>query len=418
MPQAAVLVTCGLAASLSLSAAQQPAGATGAARGRAPIGVSWPPLGSGPFVFDTAEQHTLRVVVVTKGLKNPWSLAFLPDGQVLVTERGGRLRIVRNGVLDPQPVAGAPEARAVRLGGLLDVVLHPRFAENKLLYVTYSKPAGEGLIRTALARGRWDGARLADVRDVFIADPAWDGGGGAASRLAFAPDGLLYMTTGASVANMMEAQDLGSHKGKVLRLNDDGTPAADNPFMSRAGARKEIYSLGHRNQLGLAINPRTGAVWANENGPNGGDEVNIIQAGRNYGWPIVSLGRDYAGPWQGKLAAEGFENPVAYWTPAIAVSGMAFYTGDRFPSWKGNVFVGAMRLGEIPGTGHLQRLVFNEKDEEMRREMLLTDLHQRIRDVRQGPDGLLYLLTAEDDGALLRLEPASAPPPVAQTREP
>jgi glucose/arabinose dehydrogenase len=206
---------------------------------------------------------------------------------------------------------------------------------------------------------------------------------------------------------MMEAQDLGSHKGKILRLKDDGSAPADNPFAERAGARKEIYSLGHRNQIGLAIHPRTGAVWANENGPNGGDEINIILPGRNYGWPIVSLGRDYAGPWQGRFSADGFENPVAYWTPAIAVSGMAFYTGDRFPSWKGNVFVGAMRMGEIPGTGHLQRLVFNEKDEELRREMLLTDLHQRIRDVRQGPDGLLYLLTAEEDGALLRLEPAS-----------
>jgi aldose sugar dehydrogenase len=401
MPRTAVVVAAAVAliASLGLSAQQ---------RGRASIGIEWPPLGPGPFVLDTAEQHKVRVVVVTKGLKNPWSLAFLPDGQMLVTERGGHLRIIRNGVLDPQPVAGAPEARAVRLGGLLDVVLHPRFAENKLVYITYSKPAGEALIRTALARGRWNGAGLTDVRDIFIADPAWDGNGGAASRLAFAPDGLLYMTTGASVANMKEAQDLGSHKGKVLRLNDDGTAAAGNPFAGKPGAKPEIFSLGHRNQLGLAINPRTGAVWANENGPNGGDEINIIQAGRNYGWPLVSLGRDYAGPWQGRLAADGFENPVAYWTPAIAVSGMVFYTGDRFPLWKGNVFVGAMRMGEIPGTGHLQRLVFNDKDEELRREMLLTDLHQRIRDVRQGPDGLLYVLTAEDDGALLRLEPAPA----------
>ena len=234
MPRLArVLVAFAFATSLSLSA-QQP--------GRAPVGISWPPLGAGPFVLDTAEQHKLRVVVVTKGLKNPWSLAFLPDGQMLVTERAGRLRIIRNGVLDPQPVAGAPEVRAVRLGGLLDIVLHPRFAENKLVYMTYSKPAGEGLIRTALARGRWDGAGLTDVRDIFIADPAWDGNGGAASRLAFAPDGLLFMTTGASVANMKEAQDPGSHKGKVLRLNDDGTAAAGNPFVGVAGARKEVFS--------------------------------------------------------------------------------------------------------------------------------------------------------------------------------
>jgi glucose/arabinose dehydrogenase len=205
---------------------------------------------------------------------------------------------------------------------------------------------------------------------------------------------------------MKEAQELGGHKGKVLRLRDDGSVPADNPFVGRAGARPEIYSFGHRNQLGLAIHPRTGAVWANENGPNGGDKINIILPGRNYGWPIVSLGRSYEGPWQGKLSQEGIEPPVVYWMPAIAVSGMAFYTGDRFPAWKGNVFVGAMRMGEIPGTGHLERVVLNDKDEEMRRELLLTELHQRIRDVRQGPDGLLYLLTDENPGALLRLEPA------------
>ena len=262
---------------------------------------------------------------------------------------------------------------------------------------------------TALARGRWDGAALTDVRDIFVADPAWDGNGGAASRLAFGRDGLLYMTTGASVANMKDAQDPAATKAKSCGSTTTGPCRRTIRSSARPGAKPEIFSLGHRNQLGLAINPRTGAVWANENGPNGGDEINIIQAGRNYGWPLVSLGRDYAGPWQGRARADGFENPVVYWTPSIAVSGMAFYTGDRFPAWKGNVFVGAMRMGEIPGTGHLQRIVFNEKDEELRREMLLTDLHQRIRDVRQGPDGLLYLLTAEDDGALLRLEPAQIP---------
>ena len=180
----------------------------------------------------------------------------------------------------------------------------------------------------------------------------------------------------------------------------------DNPFVGKAGYKPEIYSLGHRNQLGLAIQPETGAVWSNENGPNGGDEINLILPGRNYGWPIVSLGRDYAGPWQGKFALDGMESPIVYWTPAIAVSGMAFYTGERFPQWKGNVFVGSLRFGEIANTGHLQRIVFNAKNEEMRREMMLTELRQRIRDVRQGPDGLLYLLTDEDPGALLRIEPA------------
>jgi glucose/arabinose dehydrogenase len=259
---------------------------------------------------------------------------------------------------------------------------------------------------TTLARGTWDGSALTDVRDLFTVEPWWDGNGGAASRLAFGRDGMLYMTTGASLSNTMQAQDPSVHKGKVLRLRDDGSVPADNPFVGRAGYKPEIYSLGHRNQLGLAIHPETGAVWSNENGPNGGDEINVIKPGANYGWPLVSLGRKYEGPWQGAFAREDMEPALVNWVPAIGISGMAFYTGDRFPVWKGNVFVGAMRVGEIPGTGHLERLVFNGKGEEIRREMLLTELHQRIRDVRQGPDGLLYLLTEENPGALLRLEPS------------
>ncbi len=411
----AVIAAAAVAGSASVLAQQGggAAGQTGGGRGRGgrgtPIGVVRQPLGDGPFVFDTAEQHRVRVVVVTKALVKPWSLAFLPDGGMLITElQKGQLRLLRNGVLDPAPVSGVPQSAAVSLGGLMDVVLHPRFAENHFVYLTYSKPNGQGQIATALARGRWDEATksLRDTRDLFVAEPYWNGSGGAASRLAFGRDGKLYMTTGASVANMMDAQTPSNHKGKVLRLNDDGTAPSDNPFVGRAGYKPEIFSMGHRNQIGLAINPSTGEVWSNENGPNGGDEVNIIRAGRNYGWPIVSLGRDYAGPWQGKFAQDGIEPPVVYWTPAIAVSGMAFYTGDRFPAWKGNVFVGALRFGEIPNTGHLQRIVLNANGEDMRREMLLTELRQRIRDVRQGPDGLLYLLTDENPGALLRLEPA------------
>jgi glucose/arabinose dehydrogenase len=410
------LAALALAAVATVSAQQPPAdargpggGAGGRGRGQqaAPIGLPRLPLGDGPFVFDTAEQHKIRVVVVTRELAKPWSLAFLPDGSMLVTElQKGQLRVIRNGVLDPRPIAGVPKSRALALGGLMDVVLHPRFAENKLIYLTYSKPDDKGQIATALARGRWDGSALTDVRDIFVAQPYWNGSGGAASRIAFARDGTLYMTTGASVANMMDAQDPSHHKGKVLRLRDDGSVPSDNPFVGRPGYRPEIYSLGHRNQLGLAINPDTGAVWSNENGPNGGDEINVILPGRNYGWPIVSLGRDYAGPWQGKFAQEGIEQPVVYWMPSIAVSGMAFYTGDRFPAWKGNVFVGGLRMGEIPGTGHLERIVFNEKFEERRRELMLFELRQRIRDVRQAPDGLLYLLTDETPGALLRIEPA------------
>jgi glucose/arabinose dehydrogenase len=379
----------------------------GAQQRGAPVGVPKPALGAGPFVFDTAEQHKIRVVVVARGIPQPWSLAFLPDGSLLVTElKTGQLRIIRNGALDPRPVAGVPKSAAVRLGGLMDVVLHPRFADNKFIYLTYSKPNEKGLIATALARGKWDGAALTEVKDLFVAEPYWDGQGGAGSRLAFDRGGMLYMTTGASVADMMQAQSLADHKGKVLRLKDDGTVPDDNPFVGKKAAKPEIYSYGHRNQLGLAINPATGAVWSNENGPNGGDEINVILPGRNYGWPIVSLGRDYAGPWQGKFAQDGIESPVVYWTPSIAVSGMAFYTGDKFERWKGNVFVGSMRMGEIPNTGHLQRIVLNAKGEELRRELLLQELRQRIRDVREGPDGYLYLLTDDADGAVLRIEPS------------
>jgi glucose/arabinose dehydrogenase len=216
---------------------------------------------------------------------------------------------------------------------------------------------------------------------------------------------MLYMTTGASNGN--RAQEPGSLGGKVLRVRPDGTVPADNPFAGRAGYKPEIYTMGHRNQLGLAVNPVTGAVWSNENGPNGGDEINIIQPGKNYGWPVISYGRTYEGPRVSEIPwREGMELPLITWVPSIAISGMAFYTGDRFPAWKGNVFVGGMRTGEIPGTGHLERIVLNDKQEELRRESMLMELRQRIRDVRQGPDGLLYLLTDEETGALLRIEPA------------
>jgi glucose/arabinose dehydrogenase len=214
------------------------------------------------------------------------------------------------------------------------------------------------------------------------------------------------MTTGASGENREEAQDTTHLRGKVLRLRDDGTVPPDNPFVGRAGFKPEIYSYGHRNQLGLVFHPDTGVLWNAEQGPNGGDKLNVIKAGRNYGWPIVSLGRDYAGPWQGKFAQEGIEPAVVNWVPSIAVSGLMFYSGDRFPAWRGNAVVGAMRFGEIPNTGHLQRIVFNANGDEIRREMLLTELRQRIREVRQGPDGFVYLLTEEAQGALLRLEPA------------
>ena len=382
-------------------------GAAGRAGGAAPppSGVPRAPLGDGPWTFEAAEQTRLRVSVVTKGLVNPWNLVFLPDGSLLITERPGRLRVVRNGVLDPAPVPGVPAIGAMRLGGLQVIALHPQFAQNKLLYFTYSKPDGKGLIMSTLARGRFENGALSAVEELLAAEPWWNGAGGAASRIAFGRDGLLYWATG-STPDTRESQEGNSLRGKVLRLRDDGKPAPGNPFDGKAGYRPEIFSMGHRNQLGLTIHPETGAVWSAEHGPNGGDELNIILPGRNYGWPDVSLGRDYDGPWQGQFQKEGIERPIVYWMPSIAVSDLLFYTGDRFPRWKGNAFVGAMRYGEIANTGHLQRIVFNANGDEIRREMLLTDLRQRIRAVKQAPDGSLYLLTEEAQGALLRIEPA------------
>jgi glucose/arabinose dehydrogenase len=283
----------------------------------------------------------------------------------------------------------------------MDVLLHPKFAENHFIYICYTKPIDEKRLTTAIARGRWEGGALTGTKDVFVANE-----GTGTSKIAFGRDGMLYMTTSAAAGN--SAQDPNSQAGKVLRLKDDGGVPGDNPFVGKAGYRPEIYTLGHRSSLGLAVHPGTGEMWLNENGPNGGDEINVLRPGLNYGWPIVSYGRTYTGPWQNDRAGHaGFEPPIVYWMPSIAVSGMAFYTGDRFPKWKGDVFVGSLRTGEIPGTGHLERILFNEKMEELRRETLLVELRQRIRDVRQGPDGLLYVVTDQAEGAVLRIEPAS-----------
>ena len=371
----------------------------------APKGLAARPLSDKPVEFDTAEGQKIRVVVVTKALSFPWSLAFLPDGSTLITERFGKLRIIRNGALDSHPVAGVPASFAAgesglpgAVHGLMDIALHPNFSENRFVYLTYTKPLDEKNRTVAIARGRWDGRALTEVRDIFVAERA------GTSRIAFGRDGTLFMTTTGP-----DPQDPNTQGGKVLRLRDDGTIPSDNPFVGRSGHKPEVYTLGHRNALGLALHPGTGEMWQNENGPNGGDEINILRPGANYGWPIVSYGRRYEGPWQANKSPghDGFEAPLVYWMPSIAVSGMAFYTGDRFPKWKGDVFVGALRTGEIPGTGHLERILFNEKMEELRRETLLTELRQRIRDVRQGPDGLLYLLTDEKEGALLRIEPVN-----------
>ena len=366
-----------------------------------------------PIVFSTMEQPRIRVVPVATGLSRPWGLAFRSNGDILVTERNaGALRVIRDGVLDQRPIPGVPEVfTGTRLTGLMDIAIHPE--DDRLVYLTYSKPVeyeGQSRATVALARGRFDGATLTEVRDIFVAEP-W-GGTTAGSRIAFTPDGLLYMTIGGAFgARRALAQDPGSHVGKTLRLRDDGTAPADNPFVGRLGYKPEIYTFGHRNQLGLAIHPETGAPWASEHGVQGGDEVNVLLAGRNYGWPDVSYSREYAGPrvterpWR-----EGMEQPVVYWVPSIGPSGLTFYTGARFPAWRGNLFAGGMTTGRIRGTGHLERIVFNRNGEELRREWLLADLRQRIRDVRQGPDGFLYVLTDEEDAVLLRIEPGHAIP--------
>jgi glucose/arabinose dehydrogenase len=307
-------------------------------------------------------------------------------------------------------VAGAPAPGAYRGLGVFDVVAHPRFAENRLVYFTYNKPAAgdqsalpprERQSALVLARGRFDGKALTGVDELFVGE--WVAGA-SGSRIAFGGDGMVYVTTGAPFGD--QAQNPQSIYGKVLRLRDDGKAPDDNPFASHPAANPAVFSLGHRDQLGLTVHP-SGAVIAAEHGPNGGDEVNLILPGRNYGWPRVSFGRNYEGPrWSASPIADDVELPLILWVPSIAPTGLAFYTGDRFPAWKGNLFVGSARIGEIPRTGGLERVVLNDKLEELRRERLLSDLHQRIRDVRQGPDGLLYVLTDEDDGALVRIEPA------------
>ena len=399
---------------LVLAAAAAPHAQERQAQPFAAEGIPAVPLPDAPVVYDTAAGQRIRVSVVADGLTYPWGLAFLPDGRVLVTERLGTLRQIRDGALDPAPIAGVPEVyTGGPLAGLMDVAAHPRFAENRFVYLTYSKPTADGST-VALARGRFEGAALSEVRDVFVADADLNGG---ASRLAFAPDGTLYMSVGGAFGGVRPlAQDPASHVGKVLRLRDDGTAPDDNPFAGREGHRPEVFSLGHRNPMGLAIHPETGEAWASEHAPMGGDEVNRILPGRNYGWPDVSYSREYTGlrvserPWR-----EEMEQPEIVWIPSIAPSGLVFYTGDRFPAWRGDLFAGSLMTGRVARTGHLERIEFNRRGLEQRREWLLADLRRRIRDVEQGPDGLLYVLTggsflgrdpALGEAALLRIEPA------------
>jgi glucose/arabinose dehydrogenase len=389
---------------------------TGPLAAQSSYGVTVPPPPNETVVFETAEVPRIRVVPITHGIDHPWGMAFRNNGDILVTERErGQLRVIRDGQLVDQPISGVPEVYAARLrAGLMDIALHPD--DDALVYLTYSKPVEwEGLsgFSVALARGRLVGDALTGVRDLFVAEGL--DLGIAASRLLFAPDGTLFMSVGGSYvfAGTGElAQDPSTHFGKLLRLNADGTTPADNPFVDRPGYKPEIYSLGHRNQLGLAFHPETGDLWATENGPQGGDEANIIVAGANYGWPLASYSRNYAGPWVSDTPwLDSFEDAQVLWWPSIAPAGLAFYSGQRFPEWQGDLLVGSMMVGRLGGTGHLERIVFNENGDEVRREWLLSELKQRVRDVRVGPDGYIYVLTESrsrlgaDNGALLRIEP-------------
>jgi glucose/arabinose dehydrogenase len=347
------------------------------------------------------EEHTLRAVTVVAGLAHPWSVAFLPDGRMLITERPGRLRLVgRDGKLDPRPIDGLP-ANIVEhgQGGLLDVAVHPKFAENGWVYLSYAARDGSG-VGTEVARGKLVGDRLTEVQTLFRMQPKSGGGRHFGSRLVFDRDGHLFITLG-DRGEQDRAQRLDDHAGKIVRLHDDGRVPADNPFAQRPDAKPEIWSLGNRNVQGAALHPRTGTLWAHEHGPQGGDEVNVIRAGVNYGWPVITYGANYGtGTKIGAGTAKpGMAQPIHYWVPSIAPSGMAFYDGDRFPRWKGDIFVGALRD---------QMLVRVKLDGEkvVKEERMLKDTFGRIRDVRAGPDGLLYLLTDESDGKLIRLEPA------------
>jgi aldose sugar dehydrogenase len=360
-------------------------------------------------VFDTNAQK-IRVVTVAEGLSNPWSLAFLPNGDMLVTERTGGLRVIRHGVLAPERITGTPEVRYRNHGGMMDIALHPRFAENNLLYLTYSKPR-EKDATTALMRARFDGARLVDATDIFIADAWTTSDVNFGSRLAFDRDGLLYMTIGERNNPFpqnqgMSAQDLNTHMGKVLRLRDDGSVPADNPFVGRSGHKPEIYSYGHRNPQGIAIHPQTGAVWASEHGPLGGDEVNVILPGRNYGWPLITYGRNYDGTiLTDETKRDGMEQPRFYWVPSIGITNLLFYTGDRFPMWRGQLLVAGH------GAMLIQRVRMEGRGTNERESILTPVLRRRFRDIRQGPDGLLYVVASDkandqpNTGAILRIEP-------------
>lgn len=360
------------------------------AAGCAPAGDAAPTGGAG-------QPH--QVARVAEGLEHPWGMAFLPDGSLLVTERPGRLRLLRDGVLS-DPIQGVPDVLARGQGGLLDVAIHPEFESNRLVYLSYSKPGEDGAT-TAVLRGRLEDGRLVDPEDVFVAD-AWSGARvHFGSRLVFDGNGHLFVSIG-DRGTMSNAQDLTNHAGKILRIRDDGGVPSDNPFVGRAGARPEIWAYGVRSPQGLALHPVTGELWETEHGPRGGDEINLILPGRNYGWPEITYGINYSGASiSDRTEAPGMEQPLHYWVPSIATSGLAIYDGDRFPGWRGSAFVGAL-AGQ-----HLARVGF-EGTHATGEERLLSGRGHRIRDIEVGPDGLIYLLVDADDAPVLRLEPDPA----------
>jgi glucose/arabinose dehydrogenase len=382
-----------------------PAGSSGSVETRDPVGQGAHPAFAGqtraPAVATKAAYTVERVA---GGLSHPWSLAFLPDGRMLVTERPGRLRILGRDGAKSEPVQGLPPVDARSQGGLLDVVLAPDFARSGMIYWSYAEPR-EGGNGTAVARGRLvDGPqpRVEGVQVIFRQMPTFESAAHFGGRLVWARDGTLFVTLGerSALGGRRQAQDLGSHLGKIVRINADGSVPADNPFVGRAGVRPEIFSLGNRNVQGAALHPTTGELWEAEHGPKGGDEVNVIRAGRDYGWPTITYGKEYSGATigEGLTAKAGMEQPVYYWDPVIATSGLAFYTGKAFPEWSGNLLVGGL------GGKHLARLVLNG-ERVVGEERLLADRGKRIRDVRVGPDGFVYVVTDEDEGEVLRIRP-------------
>lgn len=346
-----------------------------------------------------SEKHAFRATTFASGLENPWSMAFLPDNRMLVTERAGRLRILGpNFKLDPKPIEGLPEIMARGQGGLFDVVLHPDYLRNGWIYWAYSAP-GAGGWGTALARGKLRGHQMTEVQVLFTMEPKTRSGQHFGGRIVFDQSGMLYLTLG-DRGDKDRAQDLNDHAGSVIRLHDDGRVPVDNPFALKNNAKPEKWTLGNRNIQGAAIHPQTGALWTHEHGPQGGDEINVMRAGRNYGWPVITHGVNYgSGSKIGEGQAKaGMEQPLYVWVQSIAPSGLAFVNSDKFPHWKGNLLIGALRD---------QSLVRLELDGEkvLREERMLKGQLGRIRDVRMGPDGLVYLLTDSTQGALIRLEP-------------